>query len=1177
MRFNLSGSKHRLVVAFAIAAAFAFALVTLLPVQSFAQQISGDITGTVLDEQGLGVPNATVDATHIATGIKTTGHANERGEYRITNLPVGTYNLSASAANFGATSLRGVVVDLNKTTTANLRLRVGGVETTVEVTGVAPLIDTTTAQLQTTYGEIQSQVLPNTGSGGTGGGVLNLSLLSAGVAQASALGDGQGPSIGGLRPRANNFTIEGVDNNNKSVTGYLAQVPNDAVADFTLLQNQFTPEFGHSPGGQFNVVVKSGTNSFHGSVYEYFKNRNLNALDNTYVLQGFTSPPRYDNNRYGATFGGPAIKDKVFFFTNFERQPVGQTGAGGGTVQAPTAAGLALIDSHQGAAGSLPPVSANNYSAFKTYVPVAAAQDQTCGAAHNQPCYIAFTGIGNGTTGGIPVGSVSISGPAFTNYMNFLQSVDWNISSKDQIRGRYVFNSTGDIDTAAQLPAFYTTTPATVHLINLAEYHSFGAHVNNELRLGFNRYVLNGPNAGTLLFPGLDVFPNITLNDLGAGLNIGPDPNSPQYTIQNFYQIVDNIAWVKGRHNLKFGGEYRSYISPQQFTQRQRGDYYYGDPGATPQGQFGTEGFLRDLAPDNFGERSSGALTYYGNNWALYSFVNDSIKVNPHLTVNLGLRYEYTTTTVGEGNQALNALSNAPSLLPLGGLYGPLLFDSPRAPKNNWAPRIGIAYSPGNSGNTSIRAGFSSSYDVLYDNIGILSQPPQIGSTTDTPTTGALGGTHNFLAGGGLPGGGSGVTILSQADARAGTASWLPPDRKWPVAIQWNLGIQHSFGKAYSVEVRYLGVHAYHMDVQDRVNVINRVDATHFLPTYTAAPSQATLDGLAASNTLASINARPGRIPAYTAAGFGTNIVGFVPAGESKYNGLAVQFNRRFENGLQFQAAYTWSHNFDNSTADFFSTALTPRRPQDFQNLNADWATSALDRRHRFTIAVIYDMPYFKGGNWFMKNIVGNWLIAPIYTYESPEYVTVQSGTDSNLNGDSAGDRAILNPGGVAGTGSGVHPLCTSGLPAFATCGESDFDPDVGPPGPGNFDSRPFVVAYLANHPNAQYIVAGQGALSNIPRNSIPSRPTNNIDLSIVKKFSVNERMRFEMGAQAQNLFNHPQYIPGSINDVSTLGIDTTTASNFAYATASNPIFNNPQGVFSSNSRILGLTAKFVF
>ncbi len=208
-----------------------------------------------------------------------------------------------------------------------MKLEPGASTETVEVSGEAPIIDTTTTQLQTTYEGKTLQDLPIANLGvstnGQNLGVLNLSLLDAGVGSTGGLGAGTGPSIGGQRPRNNNFTVEGVDNNDKGVTGPLIYVPPDAVSNFSVLQNQFSPEFGHSTGGQFNITVESGTNSFHGRVYEYFQNRNLNAVDTILANQGIFSNPRYDNNRFGGQLGGPIFKNKLFFFANFEYNPVG--------------------------------------------------------------------------------------------------------------------------------------------------------------------------------------------------------------------------------------------------------------------------------------------------------------------------------------------------------------------------------------------------------------------------------------------------------------------------------------------------------------------------------------------------------------------------------------------------------------------------------------------------------------------------------------------------------------------------------------------------------------------------------------------------------------------------------------------------------------------------------------
>ncbi|HEY6390373.1 MAG TPA: carboxypeptidase regulatory-like domain-containing protein, partial [Bryobacteraceae bacterium] len=477
---------------------------------------------------------------------------------------------------------------------------------------------------------------------------------------------------------------------------------------------------------------------------------------------------------------------------------------------------------------------------------------------------------------------------------------------------------------------------------------------------------------------------------------------------------------------------------------------------------------------------------------------------------------------------------------------GVLVFNKPEPQRRNFAPRIGIAYSPGTSGKTSIRAGFGMAYDVLYDNIGILSLPPQLSSTVDTDPLGSANGSGpNFLKNGGILPNAS-VGSLSRADAIASTSNFVP-DQKLPYSIQYNLGVQHVFANNYTFEIRYLGTRGVHLNVQQRVNVLSKVDSTHFLPTYLSAPSQATLDSL--PTTLTALQARPRIASQFLAAGFTNNIVEFSPIGNSTYNGLALQLDRRFTNGLQFKTAYTWSHLIDDSTADFFTTRLTPRRTEDFQNLKRDKASSALDRRHRFTFVAVYDVPFMShSSNWLAKNILGNWEFAPIYTFESPEYATVQSSTDSNLNGDSAGDRTILNPGGVDGTSSNVTALKNT---AGAT------------------------VAYLATNPNARYIKAAAGALTNSGRNTLPTRRINNVDLSIIKRFSYHERFKLELVGQFLNAFNHPQFTPGSINQITSIG--TTGSGVLNYVTAGNKDFNNPEAAFASNARVIQVAAKIVF
>ncbi len=1099
------------------------ALGLLLPVAALAQAISGDLVGVVKDSSDAVVGNASITATNLQTGFKATTTTNTSGEYHFTNLPAGHYSLQATSG-----SLKGgyadVEVDLNKTQTANITTSVAGAATTVEVSETATTIDTTTAQIESTFTTKQLQDLPITS---TGSGVLNLSLLNAGVASSGGIAAGSGPSISGQRPRNNNFTVEGVDNNSKSVTGPLLQIPNDTVDNFTILQNQFSPEFGHSSGGQFNQTIKSGTNQFHGKAWEYFQNRNLNAQDSlvaqSEVANGLSpSNKRFDDNRFGGQIGGPVIKDKLFFFTSWQYEPVGYAG-NSNTVCAPTAAGYAAL-------GNLFPNS-TNLSVMQKYVPAALAQAPSSGDL----CSI-NAGAGGSVTSvnghNIPVGDVGFSGPSYQNYLTNVNSGDWNISSKDSLRVRYAFENNTGFDTAASIPTFWSSVPNKYNLFTLGEYHNFTPNVNNEFRLGFNRY-FNTTGVGSQTFPGFNVFPNIVIQELG-GVQMGPDPNAPQFGIQNTYQAVDNVSWVKGRHTFKFGAEYRESISPQGFTQRSRGDYEWNT----------LSGYLNDTVPDYLAERSMGNFTYYGNQQSFYGFGNDEWKVKPNLTLNLGLRYELTTVPLSQSQaQPLNAIASVPGLI---------TFGAPQKQTTNFLPRLGFAYSPGESGTTSIRGGFGMAVDVLYDNLGILSMPPQVQQTCDAPgpqTAGCFWNPVAFLGGGGLPSN-QPAPFTSQAAAAQATGAFIP-NQHLPYSESWNLGVQHVFAQKYTLEVRYVGTKGIHLPVQQRVNRQDKASLENgYLPTYLQDPGQGVLNSLPL--TLSAIKALPSFVPAYSANNFnGSNVVSFQDYGASNYNGLQTQLSRNFTNGLQFQAAWTWSHAFDNSTADVFSTYLTPRRPQDFQNYAGDWSASALDRRQRLTLEAIYDLPFFKNSNWMMKNVVGNWQFAPIYTFESPEYATVQSGVDTNGNGDTAGDRAIINPLGNPNIGSGVTALTNSS---------------------GN------VVAYLANNPSAGYIQAQVGALATASRNTIALPHINNFDFSLLKRVNITERQAVEFQFQATNIFNHAQYVPGYISDIQPASSTYTTSGNTLNTLhPADPNFQNWKTAFTNHPRAVVLVLKYSF
>ncbi len=1138
----------------------------------FAQVTSGNIAGVVKDATGAVVPNVTITIKNEATGVTTTSKANGSGEYLVQNLLPARYDITANAPGFAPTSLNGVSVILNSTVTADVSLQAGQQSSVVEVNAVSDaVLDTTTQNLAQTFTNEELSTLPTASIGGAGqSGVLNASLLSPGVASSGGIGIGVGPSIGGQRPRNNNFMIEGIDNNNKAVTGPLVYTPNDAVGDFTLITNQFSPEFGHSSGGQFNTNVISGTNHFHGRLYEYFQNRNLNAESGT--AGGKIANPRYDNNRYGGQLGGPLLKDKLFFFANYERNTIGQTNAsqniGTPYLCTPTASGLATLK----AIGTANGFSGTNLNEYLANTPAAtltgpggagidATADNACGNQSSGPQYLTVTGPGGATN--IPLGNYLVSAQAPTNFYALTTSADYTIGSKDSFRARYIYNNEGYTDTAASLPGFYTTEPFKYHLIALSEYHNFTPNLVNEFRVGFNRYE-NELTAGNFTYPGLDQFPNLTFYDQGD-INIGADPNAPQFTVQNLYQATENISWTKGKHTIKVGFDGRKYISPQGFTQRARGDYEWAN----------LDQFLHDLAPDSngFAERSTGSQTYYGDQTALYGYGNDTWRVTPTITVNYGLRYEFTSVPVGERAQALNAVSSVPGLID---------FHAPTPSYTNFYPRVGIEWAPDTK--TSVRLGYGVAGDVLFDNLGTLSFPPQYSSTQDVGSGQAPNySSPNFLANGGLPPGtGSGVTVLTAAQARPITSAYLP-DQVVPYSENYTLTIQRNVTKGLVAEIGYVGTRGVHLPTQIQYNVQPRTNTTNNLPTFLG---NGVLQGAGTNaTTLADIEAQSNILPQFAAANFTSKITSYQPYSGSNYNGLIANLQGRIHN-LQMNASYTYSKAMDNATAEVFATVLTPRRPQDSQNLNADYSRSALDRTHRISLEADYNFKPFQGGNWVEKNLVGNWIVAPIYSYESPEYATALSGVNSNLNGDSGAaiDRPLINPGGVKGTGTGVVPVVSTALAGICSATATSGPTVITTTGAANgaypvcqSDTTGYAAGSLASGvftpSNAYYVEAGPGTLPTAGRNTLPVRPIDNIDLSLYKRLAFHENYTFEVGAQAFNVANHAQYIPGTIDNVNV----TSYTASYNFQTVSNSFFNRPDKEFKNNARTMQLSAKILF
>ena len=1082
-----------------------------------AQVTNGNLRGMVRDSTDAAVSGAKITVIDPKTRFQLTTQSGASGEFMVPNLPPGSYEVKVEAADFASLLMLNIQVELNRTTDIVARLEPGSITNFIDVTGeTAGLVQMTSNDLARSFGARQVVEL---GQSASPGGIYNLALITPGVSSSGGLGIGTGGSVGGQRPRNNNFIVDGIDNNDKSFTGPQIYISPEAVQEFTLLTNQFGAEFTRSNGGQFITVTKSGTNTFHGSAFFFLQNRRLNALGVRQKEQGLTreTMPRFDFSRYGANLGGPVVRDRLFFFTQYEGQQSGTSATAGGVI-APTREGYDLL-------ATIPGLSATNLGVLRTYLPPAPAASPALGS----------TLIVGGRP--IPVGFVSVLRPAFTNQRNLVVNFDFLQSERMTHRTRFVFNRIRGIETSATLPAFFTPLPVDGRLFSYTNVFVVQPNLTHEFRFSFRRHVKDIPTT-RLTYPGLDAFPNIQLNDLG--INLGPFLESPQFFIENNYQIVDNVTWTLGNHTLKFGTDTRRIISPQSFVQRQRGDYAY----------LRTESFLRDLSPE-FGERSVGVSPYYGNQWIFSAFAQDSWRILPELTFNYGVRYIFQQMPFTTRLQSLNRAASVPGLIE---------FREPTTQKTNFSPVIGLVYAPdfssgilkrifGSSGESAIRAGFSTGYDVMFDQLYILVLPPQFVQNRNVEVPGVPG----FFANGAI----SPVpTPVSQDPAvlRPITSAWIA-DQKLPYSITWTLGVQRQFLKNWGLEIRYVGTRGVNLTTQNRLNRQPRVTPDNFIPTFLTPPPPAQLAGL---RTLAQVTAaRPNFVPAFANAGFNrNNISAFLPNGNSIYHGLQVQLQKRLAQNYRVGLGYTFSRLIDDSTAEIFNTVLASRRVQDFQNLRPERAVSLLDSTHRLVVTADYDVPWFtKHPNRWVRALVGGFSLSGVYTYETGKPFTARSGVDSNLNGDNAGDRTIINLNGQRGVGSGVRAINAAGNPV-----------PIGDPS---------TVAYVAINPRAQYIVAGPGALANSGRNTLRVPSINNIDLFVRKNFAIRDNLRVQFRADFFNAFNHPQFIPGSVNGVNPVTTTGTVINRFTIA--SDSFFNRPRATFDNKPRTIQLALRIDF
>ncbi len=933
---------------------FLFAVIVCIahPAIIQAQLTRGSVAGTVRDSNGAVVAGAVVKITNIGTNISREVTTSDDGFYRVSALDPGTYAVSIEKSGFKKLENKGVPVNIATETAYDAELTIGDVSASIDVTADAEAIslNKTNGTVGAIFTERQAETLPL----GAARSIENLALLSPNVFSAPG---SSGISANGQRARNNNFTIDGSDNNDISVTIRTTPIIPEAVGEFQIQTNPYSVEFGRNSGAQININTKGGTNKFHGDVFEYYRGSGLNAVDNIEKANGLRQPSRFNRNQFGFGVGGPIIKDKTFFFYLFQLDRT-NTGQGlGGNVRIPTQAGLTALNSvplrtgqsaasRQAVLGRLGFLS-NVISQGVTFRSVNTSQIVNGVAIE--------TGLTN-----VPIVQNSES------YNNTLR-IDHRLTSNDNITGRYISNKPTDLNAVSNTgfgSIFAGDQAIFDQNLSLSETHIFNSRVINEFRVSYIRRNLQFPERA----------PNEPTAGITGLFSIGGAANFPQGRVQNSFQYSDTLSMEAGNHRLKFGLDIRRIQLKNIAAFDSKGTFTFNN--------------LQDYV-NNFAINYAQALQtadFAARQTQQFYFVQDDWRVSPSLNLSFGLRYETSNNPFGffgaTDPQSLGALVPGPT----------------RRDKNNFAPAFGFAYSPRlkgdglfakffGEGKSSIRGGYRISYDLLFFNILTVNASNfprvvvlQTPNATDVypnriQSTGAA--TFNPLA-----------TYVN-----------TPQNAETPYSQLYSLSMQREIGRDYLLEVGYTGSRS--------LNQINQLQGN---PGILTAAQIATVVAMRNAGAIPNLQARR-QLPQ-----FGSRVL-IDTSAQGTYNAGYASLNKRFSNGLQFGVAYTFSKLMSNNDESLGVGAITggsPQIPQDFFNIKPEKSVSAFDRTHRLAANFIYALPLPPGGffrNTVMKQVFGGWELSGIIQRQSGQPFTILTGVDSNGNGG-GGDRPNFDPNG---------------------------------------------------------------------------------------------------------------------------------------------------------------------
>src|SRR5438270_5067440 len=1052
------------------------AFIVLTSATLFAQTFRGTILGTVTDPSGAVVSGAKVTAKNMATGLERTTQTSADGSYSIPELPLGTYTVTVTQSGFQTAVTTGVAVDVATERRVDVQLKTGQVSETVEVSGEAlPQVETTTDTLGGTFTASAVKDLPVNGRD-----YQKLIYLTPGISGSpDQITDSPGSfgvfSMNGARGRSNNFLLDGTDMNDgyrndpaineAGVFGTPATIlPIDSVAELRVISN-FEAEYGRNAGAVVNIVTKSGTNQLHGSLIEYFRN---SALDARNFFNPASQPKaQFHNNQFGGSLGGPIVKDKTFFFLNYEgqREKVGVVTIG----CVPDPAQIAADVAANGAPNTVTAALLARNPWPLPNIPGTFGTPSSPGAGEDVGC---------------PNGSnASVISPSSNRVDSMIAKIDHSFNVRNQITGRYYF---GDSDqsfplaltaSGGQLPGFNTLTPTRVQLVSLSYVRTIGSNKVNELRYGWNRFA-EGFFPQDRAFHPSSIGLNTGTGVAGQGLPIllvkgfaqlGATSGDPRSRVDTNNQLLDNFSWKFNKHDVKFGFEFRRTSVQHSFNKYFRGRLKFASlsdflTGNVDSG-FQYSGYsLRHTSENNYG-----------------GYLQDSFRVTPRFTFNFGVRYDY----FGEVKEKNNLMSGITSFDPTNATFTLTQVGQPGlsqlyAPdKASFAPRASIAWDIRGTGKTVIRAGAGMFYDAVSQDffLGHLPYAPFFGpgpaynnvGPAPISSAGAVGGiiaarvpVYNSTAGG--------------CGFECDTFTF---DRKIhnPYMENYNVNIQQQLASKTVLQVGYVGSQGHRLW---RFRDLNQ-------------PSAAAINAadLASGFQDFGTAARPFRNNPYGAY----YMLNEESTSKSNYNALQTSLRVNGWHGVTSIVNYVWSHSIDTASdgEDFEPNAA---QPNDSTQPQLEYGNSNFDVRQRFTWVFGYQIPKMSGSWSKLKNGWG---------FDST--LTLQSGQPFHFNYNFQDD--FSGSGNAFDRPDVVGPIVYHGGNPF------------------NFiDLSSFAIPCTATAATgtAADCVIGTRHFGDMRRGSLLGPNYKNWDFAIFKDTALGERASMQLRAEFFNLLNHPNF-----------------------------------------------------